>query len=224
MIKTDDFFDDFSGMSGIWVDDRVVDDSELAQISNFILDNNVSLISVPVSVTEKIWPWIENRNIRIFNRFAVDFDDNADVTMSEIARNVNDSFRHGANGAQIMIKPNELEQFVNLVMPIKNDLFFDHDLVIELNIDNVDNADWVGIFDLLNRVQANAVMITAVGDKFDASSDFVGRIYAMFESWNFDGALHLMFGKNMMRTSQVLRLAQKMRPAVAEKILVFMPY
>ena len=224
MIKTDDIFDDFSGMSGIWVDDRVVDDNELAQISNFILDNHISAVSVPAPVTEKVWPWIENRNVRIFNRFDVGFSDDADATMSKIARSVNESFRHGANGAQIMIKPNELEQFVNLVMPVKNDLFFDHDLVIGLNADNVDNSDWTKIFDLLNCIQANAIMITAMGDKFDASSDFVGRIYAMFESWNFDGALHLMFGKNMMRLSQVLRLAQKMRPAVTEKILVFMPY
>ena len=224
MIKTETIFDDFSNMSGLWVDGITSDSCDLVRLSDFIVNKNISVISVPFEITENIWPWIENRNVHIFNRFTIQFSENIDTTVSGVARVITESFRRGANGVQIMIQPTDLDRFVNSIIPIKNDLFFDHDLIIGLNIEQVDSPDWKNIFSILNTIHPNALLITAAGDKFDASSDFVGRVYAMFEDWNFDGALHLMFGKNMMRYSQVLRLAQKMRPAVSEKILAFMQY
>ena len=188
------------------------------------MTRHISVVSVPTNDTEKIWPWVENHDVRIFNRFVVETGENIDVIISGVARRIIDSFRHGADGAQIMIDIRYLEQFVNAIEPVRNDLFFDRDLVVGFNIDKVDDSDWHNVFELLQKIQPHAILITATGDKFDASSDFIGRVYSMFENWNFDGELHLMFGKNMLRSSQVLRLAQKMRPAVVEKILVFMQY
>ena len=208
----------------MWVDDALLDGCDLAWVSDFIMTRHISVVSVPTNDTEKIWPWVENHDVRIFNRFVVETGENIDVIISGVARRIIDSFRHGADGAQIMIDIRYLEQFVNAIEPVRNDLFFDRDLVVGFNIDKVDDSDWHNVFELLQKIQPHAILITATGDKFDASSDFIGRVYSMFENWNFDGELHLMFGKNMLRSSQVLRLAQKMRPAVVEKILVFMQY
>jgi hypothetical protein len=224
MIKTDDIFDDFSNMSALWVDDTISESCDLARVSDFIVNKNISVVSLPVSGTEQIWPWIEKQKVRIFNRLNIELDENIDATISSVARKITESFRCGANGIQIMIEPKDLQSFVNSIIPIKNDLFFDRDLVIGMDVNKICTSDWPGVFNLLNQIQSNAILINVPGDKFDASSDFIGRIYAMFENWNFDGELHLMFGKNMMRYSQVLRLAQKMRPAVATKILAFMQY
>jgi len=224
MIKPENIFDDFSNISGLWIDGASWDGCDLARVSDFIIEKNIVNISVPIGATEKIWSWIESRNVRIFNRFDVDLSANTDGAISNLAEQITGCFRFGATGAMVMVKISDLEKFTDAIHPIKNALFFDHDFVVGLNTDKVNSDDWNRVFNLLNRVQPNAILITATGDKFDASSDFVGRVYAMFEHWNFDGELYLMFGKNMLRFSQVLRLAQKMQPTVAQKIIAFMPY
>jgi len=224
MIKTENIFDDFDNMSGLWVDDAVSEGTDLARISDFIITKNIPVISVPDGITEKIWPWIENCNVRIFNRFRIESGENFDVVVSNVARQINDGFCHGATGAMVITSPKDLEPFVDAIYPIKDDLFFDRDLVMGIDIDKVDSSNWKNIFSTLNRIGANAILLTAMGDNFDASSDFIGRVYAMFTNWNFNGALYLMFGKNMLRYSQVLRLAQKMCVAVSDKIIAFLKY
>ena len=78
------------------------------------------------------------------------------------------------------------------------------------------------MFDALRQIKPDAVLITAKGDSFDADSDFVGIIFDMLNNWNLESDLHLWFGKNVFRISQVLRLCQKIQPTLVQNIRAFM--
>ena len=84
------------------------------------------------------------------------------------------------------------------------------------------DLNWNCIFATLSRIKPDSILVFGNVEKFDANSDFVGRIFDMLENWNLNADLHLMFGKNMLRVTQVLRLAERMRPEILKNMRVFM--
>ena len=214
-------FDNLANMYAIWIDAPDADAADLAKIADLAIEKDVPIISVPMGETEKLWPWLENSKVQIFNRFDFGVDKDSVDAVSKLATDVAAAFRNGACGAQIFVPYKNLKDFVEMILPIRNDLFFDRKLTIGLTLDEVQNADWVAIFDEIKKVNPNALLITASGDNFDAKSDMIGRIYDMLMHWNLDCDLHIMFGKNMFRATQTVRLAQNIRPILAEKMRIF---
>ncbi len=223
MIKTDYIFDDIDSMLGMWVPDSDTDISELAQASDSAVAKKISMVSVPVGVAEKVWPWIEHDNVKILTRLQFDLTENASPNdmMSNLAMNAMDAFKHGASGVQVFLSRSMISDFINALLPVRDSLFFERFFSIALNIDDVPDSEWENIFALLAKVRPNALLITAEGDSFNPKSDFTGRIFGMLEKWNGNMALHVMFGRNMMKVSQTLRLMQKMRPELVDKFRVF---
>lgn len=221
MINSEYVFDDIDAMRAIWIGDDSCEPSNLAKIVNFAIDENIALISAPPAATEQIWPWIENQKIEIFNRF--DFIAGADAisAMSELSKNISMAFKNGASGVQVFVQQQSISNFVDMLMPVRDDLLFGHKFVLGLDIGEKIIPDWLSVFDAINKIKPDSLMIIAHGDTFDARSDFVGRIYGMLNNWNVRAALWVCFGKNMLRVSQVLRLCQKMRPELVENMRMF---
>jgi hypothetical protein len=222
MIKSENIFDDIEPLVAIWVEDS--DTVELARIANMVIDDGVEYVSLPCAATQVFWPWIENSNVKILNRFDFVVQQNSDMDMvvSEFATAVNSGFRAGAFGAQVRVSWPDIQKFVGAILPIKNDLFFGRYLSIAIDIDDAATPDWDVVFANLARISPNSVLIMGHADKFNPRSDFVGRIYGMLEQWNINSDIHLMFGKNMLRVSQALRLVQKMRPELVKNMRVFL--
>lgn len=222
IIKTQELLlDNLDDKIMAWVDDSVVDTPDLAGIVDSVIAKNIRMISVPMASNGKIWPWVEHKNIHIFNRVDFASNDEGDNAVSVFAENVIRAFKTGADGVQVFVQCADIENFVRAINPIRDDLFFDHHFSVVLNVDERGGINWEYIFDAIKRVRANSVLVMAHGDSFDAKSDFVGRIYGMLENWNLNADLHLMFGKNMMRVTQVSRLVQKMRPDLMKNMRVF---
>jgi hypothetical protein len=223
MINLGHAFDDVSCARAIWIDAPDDDATDLAKIADAAIENGVQIISAPMSETEKLWPWLESSDIKIFNRFDFMADKNSVDGMSGLAVTVMSAFRNGAAGAQIFVSRKNIKDFIEMILPIRNDLFFNHKLIVGLNLDDAQGPYWAATFDEIKKIEPDAVLLTAQGDVFDAKSDFVGRVYDMLMNWDLNCDLHIMFGKNMFRVCQTLRLAQKIRPNLVEKMHVFVP-
>ncbi len=223
MINSEFIFDDIDEMRAWWVPESNVDAADLAAIADAVLESNVFLLSVPCGATGEIWPWVEKNNVRIVNRFNFVLNKNDDVVdaVSELAKSVNGAFKVGAVGAQIFVRVKDIAAFCDAMKPVRQDLFFDKSFSVAIDIDEMRNKDWTAMFDALCEIYPDAILITAQGDSFDANSDFVGLVFDMLNKWNLDSDLHVRFGKNMFRVSQVLRLCQKIKPDLVRNMRVF---
>ena len=223
MMNLNYLFDDVSEMRAWWIDDSQTDASDLAAVADAVLESGVSVISAPCVATGEIWPWVEKNNIKIVNRFNFLLDKNTDVidAVSELSRSVTGAFKSGATGAQVFVHTADLAAFCDAVRPVRNDLFFDKNFSVAIDIDEMRGGTWSAVFDALREIRPDAILITAKGDSFDANSDFVGIVFDMLNNWNLESDLHLWFGKNMFRVSQVLRLCEKIQPELVQNMRVF---
>ena len=222
MMNLNHFFDDISEMQAWWVTDSETEASDLAAVADAVLKFSVSWISMPCAATSEIWPWIEKNNVKILNRF--NFDEKPDVidAVSVLAKSVTGAFKTGAVGAQVFVHVKDLPVFCDAIKSVRQDLFFDKNFSVAIDIDEMRGQSWTVVFDALRQIKPDAVLITAKGDSFDADSDFVGIIFDMLNNWNLESDLHLWFGKNVFRISQVLRLCQKIQPTLVQNIRAFM--
>jgi hypothetical protein len=223
MMDSEFIFDDVSEMRVGWLSDLERDGADLAGVADAILKSGISLLSIPCGVTSEIWPWVEKNNVKILNRFNFNLDENTDIidAVSELSKSVTAAFRSGAVGAQVFVCVQDLKDFCDAVKPVRNDLFFDKKFSVAIDIDEMRGHDWNLVFDALREIRPDAILITAKGDSFDANSDFVGIVFDMLNNWNLESDLHLWFGKNMLRVSQVLRLCQKIQPELVQNMRVF---
>ena len=221
MMNLNYLFDDIHEMQACWVEDCATDAADLAAAADTVLESGVSLISVPCGATGEIWPWVEKNNIKIVNRFNFVIDKDVIDAVSELSRSVTGAFRFGAVGAQVFVRVADLSQFCDAMKPVRNDLFFDKNFSVAIDIDEMRGQNWSAVFDALREIAPDAILITAHGDSFDANSDFVGIVFDMLNNWNLRSDLHLWFGKNMFRVSQVLRLCEKIQPDLVSNMRVF---
>ena len=223
MINSEFVFDDIKDMCAWWVPDAEFDASDLAGVVNVLLDSGVSLLSVPLGANSEIWPWIENKDINIVNRFIFDSKSGADVvdSVSKLTALINGAFKSGAVGVQVFVHVKDISQFCDAIKMVRQDLFFDKSFSIAIDINEMRNIGWGAFFDSVRCVRPDAFLITVQGDSFDANSDFPGLVFDMLNNWNLNSDLHLWFGKNMFRVSQVLRLCQKIKPDLVQNMRVF---
>jgi hypothetical protein len=223
MMKSENIFDDIESRLALLIADDVLDSGDLARVANMAIDKGIRFISVPNSVVKTIWPWVENKNVKIISRFnfMAEKDQGIDDAVSDLSMKTTATFRQGADGVQIFVPYSYITDFANSIRVIKNDLFFDKYVSIGIDIDDKQDIDWQKVFDALGAIKPNAVLLVGHAQEFNANSDFAGRIFDMLQKWNLRADLHLMFGKNMLRVSQILRLTEKIRPELSESIRVF---
>ena len=223
MIKYDFIFDDIEPLTSLWIGDDVAETADLARVADIAIDKVVPFVSMPVGVVKTFWPWVEGKSIKILarSRFDIDKNQDADDAVSGFAKNITTVFRNGADGVQVFVPCDKIVQFVDNICPIRNDLFFDRHLSIAIDIDDMGNLNWCDIFRAISKIEPDSILLFGKIEKFDPSSYFVGKIFDMLENWGPGVGLHLMFGKNMLRVTQVLRLVEKMRPELMKDIRVF---
>lgn len=223
MIEVNEIFSDSDKRVALWCDDAS-DTTDLAVLADSIIQNNIDLISVPPEIVSFLWTCLEKKNVKIFARYVFDTATrNIEDDISELVKKIIETYKSGANGAQIFLNMRNFEKFMDMLFVVKDDLFFGHDLCVAMDICNIGIDDWDMVFNKLRDVNAAAFGIV-LGEDMGNRSDYIGRIYGMLEKWNFDGDLHFMLKNNFDRIDQSIRLVEKMRPELSDKLHFFLEY
>ena len=96
--------------------------------------------------------------------------------------------------------------------PIRDDLFFNKNLSVGLDICKIEPEQWADVFGALNAISAASVIFVLSCDTGD-KSDFVGRFYGALNAMDtFRGDVHFAPLANPTRAEQVVRLIEQIRP------------
>lgn len=220
MIEVNEIFSDKDKRLALWCE-KVADTNELAVLANKIAESGVGLISVPSEMVADIWTYLEKLKIDIFTRYSfLPLQKNNDVEMNDLVKNISRVCRQGATGVQIFVKMRDFERFIDSLMIVRNDLFFNHTLSICMDVNDIDINNLGLIFQKLKDIHADSFGLT-FNEDMGNRSDFIGRIYALFEKWDFDGDLHFILVDNLDRVDQTVRLAEILQPNLIEKTKYF---
>ena len=223
MIDANEIFFDSDKRIALWCE-GAADTADLAGMADNIIQNHIDLISVPPDIVPFLWTCLEKNNVKIFARYVFDsVNKNLDDDVSDLVKKIIDIYRRGADGVQIFLNMRNFERFVDMLAVVKDDLFFGHDLCVVLDIRDIDIDDWDMIFKKLRDINAAAFGIV-LGEDTGVRSDFIGRIYGMLEKWDFNGDLHFMLKNNFDRIDQSIRLVEKMKPELSDKLRFFLEY
>ena len=224
MMPENIIFDDLSKMVAVWCGVGT-GSNELARVAEFVMEKNISILSVTPESIRVIWPWLENVKTDIFARFYLSDKKISEHQISDLTVNINNAFKSGACGAQLFLPYDALDSLVEQTRVVRDDLFFNKQLSIGVDINEIDSSDWEKLF--LNLQKINATVLTLIltkdmGDK----SDFVGRIYGMLNSWDDNNrfSLHFVFGQNYLRMEQAFRLIKSVKPELVNGVKFFVNY
>ncbi len=214
MIDKNAVFESLGGNTALWCGTDI-DSVELARAAQFATGNGISVLSVTPNAVQTVWPWLENSDVRIMARFYLDTKNITEKHISDVTVRINAALRQGAHGAQIFLPRVALTDLVEQTHVVRDDLFFNKDLSIGMDISDIGPFDWGTVFENLRKINASSV-IMAFADDVGNKSDFVGRIYAMLNAWGTENKfnLHFAFGPNLLRIEQAQRLVQQMRPGL----------
>lgn len=153
MIEITDMVDDIARQTGLWCP-ATDDATELARMADLAASNGVGVMSVAPDAVATVWPWLEGKNIKIIPRFYVGSGRTIrDDDMSKLAVDINTAFKRGAAGAIVFVDMARLASFVDMVHIVRDDLFFNKELAIGLNLNEIDVDDWGRVFDAISRVR-----------------------------------------------------------------------
>ena len=223
MIDINEIFSDSDKRIAIWCE-GANDTNDLAIMCENIINNDVHLISVPPTVVENAWTYLEKTRVKILTRYKFSpLQKNFEKDMYELAENITSVCKSGANGVQIFLSVHNFERFVDTLQIVRDDLFFGKDLDIVFDIQDLDNGNLKNVFQKLRDIRANILTLT-LNEDMGNRSDFVGRIYGLLQNWDFDGDLHFILGNNFDRIDQVVRLIEILQPEMSEKVRFFLDY
>ena len=223
MISENIIFDDLSGNAALWCSG--VDCGELARVAEFVIKKSIPVISVVPESIRVIWPWLENAGVDILARFYLADKKISEQQISDLTVKINNAFKIGACGAQVFLPYGALNSLVEQTHVVRDDLFFNKQLSIGVDINEIDSSDWEKLFLNLQKINATALTLVLTKDMGD-KSDFVGRIYGMLDSWCEDNrfGLHFVFGQNYLRMEQAFRLIKSVKPELIKNTQFFVNY
>lgn len=221
MIDTDSFFDEISANMAMWCDGGR-DTGELARVASSSVAHDMPVISALPDDVAMLWTWLEKTPARIYARFYLPVRGGRDVgVISDLSARINAAFKQGAHGAQIFMRAADLDDFAEQIGVVRDDLFFNRELAIGIDISEVGPFEWPAVFDALRRLRAGALVLVLARDGGD-KSDFVGRMYAVLRAaGDIKCDLHFVLGNNPLRMEQAARLVRGMRPALAGGMRMF---
>lgn len=221
MIDTDSFFDEISANMAMWCDSGR-DTGELARVASSSVAHDMPVISALPDDVAMLWTWLEKTPARIYVRFYLPVRGGRDVgVISDLSARINAAFKQGAHGAQIFMRAADLDDFAEQIGFVRDDLFFNRELAIGIDISEVGPFEWPAVFDALRRLRAGALVLVLARDGGD-KSDFVGRMYAVLRAaGDIKCDLHFVLGNNPLRMEQAARLVRGMRPALAGGMRMF---
>lgn len=209
---------DFYNSWTLWCDSDK-ESADLAYAVQIVSEYNLPVISVAQSAVPIIWPWLENTKTKIMARFNLMNKKINESVVSDCVEKINAVFKQGADGAQVFLKYSELGGFVDFLHVIRDDLFFDKELSIGVELKEMGAFDWTNLYDELRRLNVNSVLFVFSQD-LGNKSDFVGRIYALLNAWNKDNNFDLCFsvGHSSLRIEQIVRLVEQIQPCLVERL------
>ena len=223
MIDINEIFVDCDKRLALWCD-GVDDTNDLAGMADYIMQSGIDMISVPPEIVYNIWAYLERMNVKIFTRFVFEHGvKDTDACVYDLAQNITNVCKRGASGVQIFVEMRDLETFTEKISVVRDDLFFQHDLCVAMDIQDIDVHNWQNIFEKLRNLHAKALVLTLKEDMKNRS-DFVGRVYGMLQNWNMDGELHFILNNNFDRMDQVIRLVESEKPELTERLRFFLDY
>ena len=223
MIEANEIFSDFDSRLALWCPD-LSDTNDMAALANYVVENQIPLISLSSSILSYMWTCLEKTKVKIFTRYVFSpLNKNIDNDVSKLSEQIIADYKKGTDGVQIFVKMRDFEHFVDLVSVIRDDLFFEHDLCLVMDIEGINIDDWETVFQKLHDIKANAFGISFDEDMGNRS-DFIGRIYSMLQNWNFEGDLHFMLKNNYERIDQAMRLVESLRPELSDRLHFFVEY
>lgn len=196
---------------------------DLAGAASVAIDKSLDTVSVSPESVPVIWPWLENKKIKILARFYVSGGGGDDV--SALSENVNRAFKQGADGVQIFVPMNNLDDFVTNIFAIRDDLFFNKGLFIGFDINEIGPFDWQHLYAVLKKIRVDGVVLALPRDDGN-KSDFVGRVYAALDAWNLDNRCEINFvvGNSIERIEQACRLVNIMQPQLQHSVRFFINF
>ncbi len=198
------------------------DTGELARVASSSVAHDMPVISALPDDVAMLWTWLEKTPARIYARFYLPVRGGRDVgVISDLSARINAAFKQGAHGAQIFMRAADLDDFAEQIGVVRDDLFFNRELAIGIDISEVGPFEWPVVFDALRRLRAGALVLVLARDGGD-KSDFVGRMYAVLRAaGDIKCDLHFVLGNNPLRMEQAARLVRGMRPALAGGMRMF---
>jgi len=212
------FFDETSANMALWCDGGQ-DSGDLARAAQTAAEYAMPVISAQPGDVSMLWTWLEKTPARIWARFYLPARGGRDTgVISDLSAHVNAAFKQGAIGAQIFLRAADLNDFAQQIGVVRDDLFFNRELAIGMDIADVGPFEWAGVFDAMHSLRASALILVLAKDTGD-KSDFVGRLYAAVAAARCD--LHFVVGDNPLRIEQALRMVRALRPELAGGARVF---
>lgn len=218
MIEKDIVFDSVEKKLALWCG-ADAEDGDLARAVEYMVENDLSMVSVLPDSVKVMWPWVERLPVKILARFYLPDKKISEKQVSDLTENINTAFKHGAHGAQVFLPCAALGGLVEQTHVIRDDLFFNKDLSIGIDIGEIGPYDWAALFENLRKINVSSVVLVMAKDMGE-KSDFVGRLYGMLNAWddknNFD--VHFVFGPDFMRIEQVTRLVKLIKPELNNRV------
>ena len=198
------------------------DSGELAQVAQMVAERGVDILSVVPDAVRVLWPGLEKENVKIMGRFYFPDIKITEEQISDVTVRINAMFKNGGSGAQVFLPYGALSNLVEQTHVIRDDLFFNKDLSIGVDICEIDAENYNELFEELKKINASSLVLFMTKDDGN-KSDFVGRLYGLLNTWDadFNGALHFYFGADFMRIEQAKRLVESIRPELAKKVKFF---
>lgn len=211
----------FSELAAMWCRNDI-ENADLALVADKIVKKNVTLASVAPEYVHVMWPWLEKHPVKMMARFFVNDRKITEKNISDLTVKINSTLKQGASGAQVFVPYKLLDDLVEQTYVVRDDLFFDKDLAIGVNIYDLGPFDWDVLYQNLRKIRASALVLV-LGPKDAQKKDFVGKIYAMLDAWRpenkFD--LHFVYGPSLNCIEPTVRLVQRMQPNLIDKMRFF---
>ena len=222
MIEINEIFTDSDKRLALWCD-SVIDTNDLAGMADYVIQNDMHLISVPPELVYSIWTYLEHSNVDILTRFVLSPESDIDSCIYDLAQKITSVCKKGAKGVQIFMKMRDFEKFAEKISVVRDDLFFGHDLCVGIDAQDLDMQQLPMVFEKLCNMRVNAFALTLNEDKKNRS-DFVGRIYGILQNWNLECELHFILGNNFDRMDQAIRLVESEKPELLSRLRFFLDY
>ena len=223
MIEVNEIFSDSDERVAWWFD-KVDDTNDLAVMAEEVIQENIKLVSVAPESVQFLWTCLENKNTKIMTRYSFyPTKKNIESQIYNLVQEVASIFKVGASGVQLFVKLSDLDQIIANLGVVRDDLFFEHDLSVGMDICDIGVSDYGVLFQKLRDIHANSLVLTLKKDT-GKKSDFIGRVYGLLQNWDFDGQLHFVLNNDYYRIDQVTRLVESEKPELSEKLRFFLNY
>lgn len=199
-----------------------LDELKIAYLANDILVNGVTEVSVKPECIGYLWPYLEKEQVHILTRYYFSIQDNdVEKAIYNLSKSVTEFNGQGAIETQIFVSVCDFECFVENIINIRDDLFFNHKLCIALYLEDIEVLNIERLFYLLRYVKADAVLFSDKNTEID-DNVFIAKIYSLIQEWNFDGNIYFSLRNDEKKVSLIKVLLEYSEPELLDKTVFFL--